>query len=262
MEAKLSTLEIAVDGDRLGATMLMPATRMPGILFVHGWGGSQQQAMRRARKAAGLSCVCLTFDLRGHERHARMRETVTRPQNLADVLAAYDLLAGRPEVDPDAIGVVGFSYGAYLSALLTAQRPVQWLALRSPALYPDEPWDAPKAALNRDPGLMAFRNAPLAPEDNRALRACAAFRGDALVVQAEHDAIVPPRTHRNYEAALAGAHSLTTQILAGADHALSTPAQQGMWSRVLMKWLGALVRGEREQLAREAVKERRHAIPG
>ena len=109
---------------------------------------------------------------------------------------------------------------------------------------------------------MAYRNAPIAADDNRALRACAAFRGDAMVVQAEHDAIVPPQTHRNYEAALAGAHSLAVQVLAGADHALSTPAQQGAWSRVLTKWLGARVRGEREQLAREAVKERRHAIPG
>jgi pimeloyl-ACP methyl ester carboxylesterase len=262
MEARLKTLEIAVDGDRLGATMLTPATRMPGLLFVHGWGGSQRQSMRRERKAVGLSCVCLTFDLRGHELHARMRETVTRAQNLTDVLAAYDLLAGLPEVDPDAIGVIGYSYGSYLSALLTAQRPVQWLALRSPAIYPDEPWDAPKIALNRDPRLPAYRNAALAPADNRALRAFAAFRGDALVVQAEHDAVVPPQTHRNYEAALAGAHSLTTQVLADADHALSTPSQQAAWSRVLMKWLGGLVRGERDMLAREAVKERRHAIPG
>lgn len=262
MEARLKTLEIAVEGDRLGATMLTPATRMPGLLFVHGWGGSQQQAMQRARKAAGLSCVCLTFDLRGHERHARMRQTVTRARNLADVLAAYDLLAGLPEVDPEAIGVVGFSYGAYLSALLTAHRPVQWLALRSPAIYPDAPWEAPKVALNCDPGLPAYRNAVLAPDDNRALRACAAFHGDALVVQAEHDTIVPPQTHRNYEAALANAHSLTTHLLAGADHALSTPAAQAAWSRMLMKWLGALVRREREQLAREAFRERRHTIPG
>ena len=68
---------------------------MPGVLFVHGWGGSQQRDLTRARGIAGLGCVCLSFDLRGHAQTGHS-ETVTREQNLDDLLAAYDLLAQHP----------------------------------------------------------------------------------------------------------------------------------------------------------------------
>src|SRR5690606_7891718 len=137
----------------------------------------------------------------GHERHAEMRETVTRAQNLEDLIAAYDWLVAAPHVDPDAIGVVGISYGGYLASLLTVERNVQWLVLRSPALYPDDDWNAPKASLNRDPGLMPFRRSRISSNDNRALRACAEFTGDVLIVEAENDVTVPHQTICNYEAA-------------------------------------------------------------
>ena len=73
------------------------------MLFVHGWGGSQEQYLARAREIAALGCICLTFDLRGHARTEPQHETVTREDNLRDVLAAYDVLArpsgGRPQRD-------------------------------------------------------------------------------------------------------------------------------------------------------------------
>jgi dipeptidyl aminopeptidase/acylaminoacyl peptidase len=62
---------------------------------------------------------------------------VTRQDGLDDVLAAYDYLASQPLIDKTAIGVIGTSYGGYLAMLLTAYRPVRWLAMRVPALYPD-----------------------------------------------------------------------------------------------------------------------------
>ncbi|WP_409975884.1 alpha/beta hydrolase family protein, partial [Xanthomonas graminis] len=101
METKLSSIAIAVDGDALSGTLLTPTNGMPGVLFVHGWGGNQHHNLVRAREAVGLGCVCLTFDLRGHEGMASMRETVTRAQNLDDIKAAYDRLVECPQVDPE-----------------------------------------------------------------------------------------------------------------------------------------------------------------
>ena len=137
MDILLDAVEIGIGGDRIGGTLLSPAPVLPGVLFVHGWGGSQEHDLGRARQAAGIGCHCLTFDLRGHERTAEQWETVSRPQNLDDLLAAYDWFVARPDVDPAAIAVVGISYGGYLASLLTALRPVHWLALRSPAIYKD-----------------------------------------------------------------------------------------------------------------------------
>src|SRR5690606_26386343 len=186
MDIRLDTVGIAVDGDSVSGTMLAPARQWPGILFVHGWGGNQAHDLVRAREAAGLGSVCLTFDLRGHEANASQWETVSRAQNLDDLLATYDWLAQHPIVDDQSMVVVGISYGGYLAAILSALRPVRWLALRSPALYPDEGWDLPKRQLHRDFDLASYRRRHVPAGENRALRACQAFRGDALLVEAEH----------------------------------------------------------------------------
>ena len=53
-------IEIRVDGERLAGTVVAPATAIPGMLFVHGWGGSQEQYLARAREVAALGCVSLT----------------------------------------------------------------------------------------------------------------------------------------------------------------------------------------------------------
>jgi hypothetical protein len=79
-------------------------------------------------------------------------------------------------------------------------RPVRWLALRAPALYRDREWDKPKGQLSR-PDLLAYRRSLVGPQDNRALAACAAFRGDVLIVESEHDQTVPHPVMENYLAA-------------------------------------------------------------
>jgi uncharacterized protein len=227
---------IEVDGDRIAGTLVVPAPRRPGVLFVHGWGGSQAQYLARARRVAALGCVCLTFDLRGHAAHAHQRETVSRGQNLRDVLAAYDALAAHPGVDPGSVAVAGSSYGGYLGTLLTALRPVRWLVLRAPALYRDEDWAVPKHRLDRAE-IDAYRGQVIRPEQNRALAACADFDGDVLLVQSEHDRIVPAQVIDNYRAAFERAQSLTYRLLEGTDHGLSDGGGQRAYTGLLCEWL-------------------------
>jgi pimeloyl-ACP methyl ester carboxylesterase len=260
METTLSSIDIAVDGDALSGTLLTPTNGLPGVLFVHGWGGNQHHNLVRAREAVGLGCVCLTFDLRGHEGLASMRETVTRAQNLDDIKAAYDRLAASPQVDPESIAVVGLSYGGYLATLLTLERPVEWLALRSPALYKDAHWDDPKVALNRDPELMAYRRSVVAPADNVALAACQRFRGDVLLVEAEQDVIVPGQVLKNYAAAFSNARSLTSRMIKGADHALTRKEHQAEYTRYLIDWLTEMVVGRRVALAKNVVERRKQSL--
>jgi pimeloyl-ACP methyl ester carboxylesterase len=215
------------------------------VLFVQGWGSGQEQYLPRAREIAALGCLGLTFEPRGVARHDAQHETVTREDNLRDVLAAYDLLANQRAVDTSAIGVVGASYGAYLAAILTSLRPVRWLALRAPALYKDEDWDSPKRRLDRDE-LAAYRRRPLDPEENRALRACASFEGDVLIVESERDHIVPHPAIANYLAAFGKAHSLTYRVIESADHALSEERWQQAYTSLLVNWATEMVLGARE----------------
>jgi dienelactone hydrolase len=239
-------IDIPVDGQRLAGTLVAPATAVPGVLFVHGWGGSQEQYLARAREIAALGCVCLTFDLRGHARAEPQRhETVTREDGLHDVVAAYDALAGQEMVDASAIAVVGTSYGGYLAAILTTLRPVRWLGLRAPALYKDEDWASPKRRLDRDE-LAAYRRGPVDTAENRALRACAAFAGDVLLVASEHDEVVPHPVIANYRAAFEGVRSLTYRVIGGADHGLSEEPWQRAYTSLLANWATEMVLGARE----------------
>src|SRR3990167_2544718 len=142
------TISIAADEAHLDGTLVRSATLIPGVLFVHGWGGSQQQYLARAREIAALGCVCLTFDLRGHAEHQSLFKTVSRAHNLQDVLAAYDTLIQRQHVDPGAIAVVGSSYGGYLAAILSSMRPVKWLAPPAPAPHLHERRGGPPPPLH------------------------------------------------------------------------------------------------------------------
>ena len=89
-------VDIAVDDQVIAGTLFIPANPVGRVLFAHGWGGNQQQYLRRASAVADLGYLCLTFDLRGHARREEQRETVSRAENLRDLLAAYDLLTSRP----------------------------------------------------------------------------------------------------------------------------------------------------------------------
>ena len=249
MEARLETLHIKVDDDQLAATLLTPATLLPGILFVHGWGGSRQQDLMRAQEMAGLGCVCLTFDLRGHAGTGRRQGTVTREENLHDLLAAYDKFVAEHVVDPSSIAVVGISYGGYLASILTELRPVRWLALRAPALYKDAGWDLPKRKLHQDPDFAAYRRCELPADDNRALRACAAYRGDVLIIESAHDDVVPRPAIASYVAAFSKAHSLTARVIDDADHGLSDERWQRAYTSILVNWLTEMITGARADAA-------------
>jgi uncharacterized protein len=245
MSTRDHRVSIAVAGDHIAGTIVIPGTVVPGVLFLHGWGGSQQQYLARAREIAALGCVSLTVDFRGHAARAHQRETVTREDNLNDALAAYDMLAEQRMVDAKSIAVVGSSYGGYMAAIVTTLRPVRWLALRVPALYEDDDWDVPKHALNRE-ALHEYRRREIAPNDNRALSACAAFKGDVLIVESEHDNTVPHETIENYVEASRHAHSLTYRVIQGADHGLSDERWQRAYTSLLVNWLTEMVFGARE----------------
>lgn len=244
MGTRSDSVWISVDDEHLAGTFLAPGHKVPGVLFVHGWGGSQKSDMARAKGLAGLGCVCLTFDLRGHEATREQQKKVTRQDNLHDVVAAYDLLKSHPAIDTSAIAVIGSSYGGYLAAILTTMREVKWLALHVPALYWDAEWTLPKGQLNRDK-LALYRRALVLPEENRALAACTGFTGDVLIVESEHDNLVPHSTIMSYRSAFRSSHSMTHRILDGADHALSDVAAQDAYTSILVGWVTEMVMGAR-----------------
>jgi len=252
---------IRVEDEHILGTLISPGTLVPGVLFVHGWGGDQRQYVARARELTALGCVCLTFDLRGHAQTQAQYDSVSREDNMRDLLAAYDFLAALRNVDSDSIAVVGSSYGGYLAALLTALRPVKWLALRVPALYKDSEWRMPKLQLRREQALENYRLQSVSPDQSNALRVCSEFTGDVLIVESEHDAVVPHQVIVNYREACVNARSLTYRLIEGADHGLSNEAWHRAYTSLLVSWFTEIVFGARTSEQTGAVSGAGNAEP-
>ncbi|MDQ7775899.1 alpha/beta hydrolase family protein [Paracoccus aminovorans] len=234
------SVELPIGSDVLSASLIAPATGVPAVLFVHGWGGSQERDAKRARTLAQLGFICLTFDLRGHGKSSNDLRRVTREDNLADLTLAYDRLVAVPGVDPGSIAVIGSSYGGYLACMLTRTRPVRWLGLRAPALYRDKGWTVPKAELNRE-DLAVYRQSLVETSQNSVLQQCRAFRGDVFLVESELDDIVPRPVLSSYLAAFLNARSMTYRILAGADHALNDADCIRAYDNLLLNWLKEMI---------------------
>lgn len=133
----------ARDGLRLSGWFLPAETTgtQPVIVLLHGWpwnrlgqaadtllanlsGAMPVDLLRLAHRLHQEDYNVLMFDLRNHGQSAQSAGVTFGLQEANDVLGALDYLAGRPDVDQERIGVVGFSMGAnaLLYALPAAER--------------------------------------------------------------------------------------------------------------------------------------------
>lgn len=102
----------------------------PAVVILHGLGGvleTREVAYGRKLAAAGYVCLVLdAFPPRGAGTHWHWWRalTVTESMMLADSFAALRFLRTRPEVDPDRIAILGFSYGGMIS-VFSAQEQVR-----------------------------------------------------------------------------------------------------------------------------------------
>jgi dienelactone hydrolase len=163
-----------------------------------------------------------------------LRQAVTREDALGQALEDYQRLDHRIGGGP--ITVLGFSFGAYIATYVAAYCQPQRLVLRSPALYPDEGWTVPKEELDEQ-ALEAYRKQFHEASSNGALRCCAKFKGDVLLVDSENDEVIPRTVIASYEAAFGHARSFTRHTLQSADHPLTESSWQKEYQKVVLEWL-------------------------
>lgn len=213
----------------------MPTTQALGLLVLPGWdddGRQQFDALKSVLDAQGW--ICHRANLPDCSWPAKEREAFSREDALKQALADYSNLdrsvAGGP------IAVLGFSFGAYIGACVTATRPVQCLVLRSPALYPDQDWNLPKDDLDKR-DMAEYRQQTHEASSNAALKACSGFGGDVLLIDSQQDRIIPLPVISSYERAFDHANSVTRYTIKEADHQLTTSAWQIEYHDVALRWL-------------------------
>lgn len=124
----------SLDGTSLAGELFESSNRpAPGVVLVHmlSRNKSDWQGLPDRIRDAGITA--LTIDLRGHGGSSGSAADLAAM--IQDVRAATQWLATRPNVRPDAMGVVGASLGASLALLAAVNLPqVRVIGLLSPSL--------------------------------------------------------------------------------------------------------------------------------
>lgn len=123
----------------LGLPKVNPGRKAPGMVLVHGGGGTAFAEWVRLWTQRGYAaiamdtCGCVPRGAYGHwERHEHGGppgwggfDQLDQPpkdqwtyQAVAAVILAHSLLRSRPEVDPQRIGLTGISWGGYLACIV------------------------------------------------------------------------------------------------------------------------------------------------
>lgn len=232
-------LNLKVNNQNIAGTLIKPEgfkKPLPGLIFIPGWKSDKTGNSRRALEISKLGFVCLCIDLRGHGESAGSVEEFSRKDHLEDIKAAYKYLLELPEVDQEKIGIIGSSYGGYLSAVAANYLKFEWLILRVPALYFDDNFDVPTDKLiNGDP--EAFKTSGLKPGISLALKGVANFKGESLIIEAEKDVVIPHPVIENYMEVIKDKNKLTYKVMKGAPHSLETEEQEKEYIKILKNWL-------------------------
>lgn len=232
MGPQVTEMALSCAERRLAARLIDASAGTPGppaVLFIHGLRSGQASYRLRAGTAASrLGAACLTFDLGGHGDSDGELDALSPRDHLADACCAYDALCAAAAPDPARIGVCGASYGGYLAVLLAGERPVSRLLLRAPALFADAMLDVPTAERGA---------ASEPPPASLVLERLAVFGGETLVLESEHDAVIP---HATIEAYVRSSPRVRHAVIADATHHLAEPAWDAEFVAHVVDWFTPL----------------------
>jgi hypothetical protein len=219
-------------------------------LLCHGFlsdkNSTTNKTLTRALTEQGIATF--RFDFFGQGESEGPFEAITVTIALGQALAALDLLAARGY---QRIGLVGSSFGGFISILAAAQRPnIACLALKCPV--------ADFAEVLRlefgEAGMARWKTHQEIPDvtggpkpvrlryalyescrDYDGYKAAAAIRTPTLIVQGEKDELVPLHQSNRLMQALQGKRQL--EIIPGADHGFTKGEDFKKMASLLTDWM-------------------------
>jgi dienelactone hydrolase len=140
------------DGDRVTGIVARPGLERrgaPGVIFMHGSGGTRVDFVDEAAMLAARGVVAMTIDSpfsrspredirAGYGDDATVRRLLV--QNVKDLRRALDVLIDHYSVDPERTAIVGYSMGVQAAALAAAVDPrVDAVVLMAGRAHPSGP---------------------------------------------------------------------------------------------------------------------------
>lgn len=206
------------DGTHLAA-WYVPSRNRGAVIVVHGTNADRSSMIPEIRILSGAGFGVLAFDWPGHGRsEGRIRWSAPERHALT---AAIDWLAARQDVDPQRLGGLGFSMGAYLMAQVAAtdQRLHAVMLLAAPSDYADlTHWQHRKWSIFSElPATLALHSYWNPNEEPRPIDVVAQISPRALeLIRGSQDDVVPDYMVQALYAAARPPKSVWT--IPGANH--------------------------------------------
>jgi dienelactone hydrolase len=203
---------IRVENTELDGVLHLPdTTTVGGAAVLHGFGGHPDQphivATCNALASAGIAA--LRFAFRDHE-----PPRMTLDSALADAAGAIRVLKAHPDV-PERLGVVGFSFGGSVAALVAGRdsRIRAAVLAAAPARFGDDPKWKPVAELSRT-------------------------RARVLLVWGSRDSEVAFENAERYAAVLSQARVPNRIVtIEGADHDFGPAGPRAKMTETVAEWM-------------------------
>ncbi|MEP6693794.1 MAG: alpha/beta family hydrolase [Chloroflexota bacterium] len=199
-------MSFGVPGGELEGTLHLPETRaLGGVAVLHGFGGHPEQphVVATCDALANAGVAALRFAYRDHQ-----PPRMTLASGLADASGAIRLLKAHPEI-PEALGVVGFSFGGAVAALVAGRDSRIRVAVlaAAPARFGDDDKLKPLAEATRT-------------------------RARVLLIWGSRDTQVPVANAERYASVLSQARVTNrTVIIEGGDHDFSPATPRDMMAQ-------------------------------
>jgi esterase/lipase len=241
----MQKISFFIDGQRLSGTLYIPKTihhKNPAILFLHGWRSSEESPKGRAIALSEAGYICMTFDMRGCGKSEGDFKKLTRQDYVNDVIAAYDFLSQQKGVDVENISIVGASFGAYLSTLVTKKRNVKNLVLRVPANYPDSSLNDIQFIFSGYEVVeeLYAKFKEIASVETFATEALNEYDGHVLIIESENDDFIPHEMVEKYKNAVQDKSKLTYILMQNADHSMKDEKFRQQYTQILLDWFATL----------------------
>jgi pimeloyl-ACP methyl ester carboxylesterase len=132
--ARAADMPMTLEGG-ISATLNMPdsTTPVPAVLLLHGFGSSKDEVggmyARVAKALAQKGIASLRIDFAGFGKSDGDTGATTVDAQLAQAKSAFAALKATKGIDPDRMGVLGFSLGGGIATLLASGQPMEIKAL-------------------------------------------------------------------------------------------------------------------------------------
>jgi dienelactone hydrolase len=204
-------VSFVVPGAELEGTLHLPDTgAVGGVAVFHGFGGhpDQPHVVAACGALADAGVAALRFAFRDHQ-----PPRMTLASGLADASGAIRLLKAHPDI-PGAMGVVGFSFGGAVAALVAGRdsRIRAAVLAAAPARFGEDDKLKPIAEVTRT-------------------------RARVLLIWGSRDTQVPPTNAERYAAVLSQARvTHRTVIIEGGDHDFAPAGPRQMMAERVAEW--------------------------